>query len=119
MMEMTKSSHMLRVVTCCYCNARSTLSGDRTEHLVCHGCGAPIRQIEVLHPDLERRRRKGNGKKPAMPHHAERPHKHLDKDRPSRRKKGKRKKRSFFDRLADSADDLFDLDDLFDIDLFD
>lgn len=113
---MTKSSHMLRVVTCCYCNARSTFSGDRSERLVCHGCGAPLKRIEALHPDIERRRKKGKGKKPAMPHHAERPHEHLDKDRPARRKKGKRKKRSFFGEILD---DVFDLDDLFDIDIFD
>lgn len=105
----------MRVVTCCYCGARSTLSAKRPTRLVCHGCGAAIRKIETLQPDLERLRKRPAGRKPAIPHRAERPHDHLPKDRPIRRKKGKRRQRSVWSRLSDQVDDIFDLDDLFDI----
>lgn len=105
----------MRVITCCYCGARSTLSSKRATRLVCHGCGAAIRKIETLQPDFERMKKRTDRRKPAIPHRAERPHDHLAKDRPVRRKKGKRKQRSVWSRLSDQVDDIFDLDDLFDI----
>ena len=111
-----KSSHPLRVITCCYCGARSTLPGKERHRLVCHGCGAAITRIEDLHPGLERQKKSHKHHKPATPHRAERPGEHSDKDRPSRRRKGKYKKRqkSIWHRLSDAVDDFDDIFDWFD-----
>lgn len=111
-----KSSHPLRIVTCCYCGARSTLPAKlkRKERLVCSGCGAAIERIEAIQPVLERARRSGDRAKPAAPHPAERPGDHLPKDRPARRRKGKRRRsmwyniREAFDDIEDLVDDIFD-----------
>ena len=113
-----KPSHAFRVVTCCYCGARSTLGREKAHRLICHGCGAPVRKIETIQPQIERLAKQGRKAKPAIPHRAERPGKHLDKDRPSRRRKGKRRYRPIWSRLADAFDDW---DDVFEdmIDIFD
>ena len=123
-MEM-KPAHPLRVLVCCYCAARSTLPRQGAAGLVCHGCGAPLSRIETLQPEFERARRHAPGPKPARPHRAERPHEHLEKDRPHRRRKGPRRNgprrrqrvKPFWERLGDALDDFDDLDDL--LDLFD
>ena len=114
----TKPSHPFRIVTCCYCGARSTLGREKPRHLVCHGCGAPVRKIETLQPQIEKLPKSPKRKKPAVPHQAEKHGKHLDKDRPSRRKKGKRRYRPLWSRLADAFDDF---DDVFEdiVDIFD
>lgn len=109
-----KSSHPIKIVTCCYCGARSTLSGKRAQRLVCHGCGAAIRRIETFQPALERRRKTHDHAKPATPHPAERAGQHLDKDRPARRKKGTRRRRSVWYYVSEAIDEL-DLDDIFDV----
>jgi hypothetical protein len=54
------------------------------------------------------------GPKPATPHPAERPGAHLAKDRPARRKKGKRRRGGLLRRLGRAFDDLDDIFDLFD-----
>jgi hypothetical protein len=106
----------LRIITCCYCGARSTLGPEGGRRLVCHGCGAPIRKIEMLAPKPMPRRGPGTDtrRKPAIPHPAEAPGHHLPKDRPVRRKKGKRRRGGLLHRLAEGVDDLEDLFDLFD-----
>lgn len=111
-----KPSHQLRVLTCCYCGARSTLGMRTSERLVCHGCGAPIRKIAAVQPALERKRKKGDHAKPAIPHHAEGKREHLDKDRPARRRKGKRKSksRSVWYHISEALDDWDDVLDIFD-----
>lgn len=103
-------------MTCCYCGARSTLSGSGTQRLVCHGCGASIRKIAEVQPALERKRKKTKHAKPACPHRAEAKHAHLDKDRPTRRRKGKRKKkdRSVWYHISEALDDWDDVFDIFD-----
>lgn len=111
-----KASHPFRVLTCCYCGARSSLGREKTQRLVCHGCGAPIRLIETMQPTLEKRRKTRPGVKPAIPHRAERPSDHLDKDRPARRRKGKRRKRSVWYHVAEAFDDWDDwVEDIVDI----
>ncbi|MEL6336227.1 MAG: hypothetical protein AAFQ88_06220 [Pseudomonadota bacterium] len=103
-----------RLLTCCFCGARSILPAGRTERarLVCHGCGAPISAIEVLEPSGKRKKSK---KGAPVPHPAERRGHHLDKDRSVRRKKGKRRKMGwddrlerFWDKLEDAVEDIFD-----------
>ena len=111
---MTKPSHPIKLVTCCYCGARSTLVLAPGERLLCHGCGAPINHIAPLQPDVEKRRKKRSGPKPAIPHPAERGREHLPKDRPVRRKKGKRKKRSIWYHIGEAFDDFDDILDIFD-----
>ena len=102
-----------RLLTCCYCGARSILpAGGGEKRLVCHGCGAPIREIERLRQH-SRARPSGGKKKPAIPHPAERPGAHAEPDRPSRRKKGKRRK-GIGKRVSKAFDGLEDLFDLFD-----
>ncbi|MBK0398622.1 hypothetical protein H0I76_05440 [Limibaculum sp. M0105] len=97
-----------RIATCCYCGSRSILpSGGRRERLVCHGCGAPIRVLEILGA------RDAPGRRPAVPHPAERPGAHQAKDRAVRRKKGKRKP-GLIARLGRVLDDLDDILDIFD-----
>ena len=110
----TKASHPTKIVTCCYCSARSTLPVGQRQLLVCHGCGAPIEKIESLQPDAEKRRKPAPGPKPAIPHPAEPRGKHKAKDRPQRRKKGKYRKRGAWYRFRKA---LGDWDDLFDFDL--
>ncbi len=114
-----KPSHAMRIITCCYCGARSTLERSKERDLVCHGCGASIQKLEGLQPVLERiHKTPGDSekrKKPSIPHHAEKPRKHLEKDRPARRKKGKRKKkRSMWYHVREAFDDLDDIFDIFD-----
>lgn len=110
-----KSSHLIRIVTCCYCGGRSTLEHSRGRNLICHGCGASISRIEAIQPVLERAAKpKNRKKKPAIPHPAEGDRKHLAKDRPARRKKGKRRRGMWY-HVREAFDDLDDLDDLFDI----
>jgi hypothetical protein len=109
-----KHDHRLKIVTCCYCGARSTLRPEGGQRLVCHGCGAPIRRIEALAAKPMPRPGKASGRKPATPHPAERPGDHLAKDRPARRKKGKRKRGGLLHRLGKTFDDLDDIFDLFD-----
>lgn len=103
-------------MTCCYCGARSLIGLRAARHdLVCHGCGAPILEIDLLAapgPARPRQRGESRGPKPAIPHPAERPRARLDKDRPVRRRKGRR--RSLWSRAAEAFDDLDDLFDLFD-----
>lgn len=86
----------------------------------------------MLQPELEKRR-KADGKaggpsrskkskqKPAIPHGAERPGQHLGKDRPIRRKKGKRRKGGFFNTLGKVFDDFDDIGEVFEdmLDIFD
>ena len=115
-----KAAHAFKVMTCCYCGARSSIGLGKTARLVCHGCGAPISRIETVQPILERQK-KGKRRtkvKPSIPHRAERPHQHLDKDRPARRRKGKRKRRSVWYHVAEAFDDW---DDWFEdiVDFFD
>jgi hypothetical protein len=107
-----KHDHTLRIVACCYCGARSTLRAEGGQRLVCHGCGAPVRHIEAVAP--RPRRGATGGPKAATPHPAERPGEHLAKDRPARRKKGKRKRGGLLHRLGKRLDDLDDIFDLFD-----
>jgi hypothetical protein len=117
-----KPDHTLRIVTCCYCGARSTLAPEGGQRLVCHGCGAPIRRIEAVAAKPMPRAGAARGAKPATPHPAERKAdglgdgrgEHLAKDRPVRRKKGKRKRGGLLHRIAKTFDDL-DLDDIFDL----
>ena len=114
-----KPSHQIKVVTCCYCGARSTLEQTKTRNLICHGCGASIQKLEAVQPVLERMHKARNPddrpKKQALPHRAEGDHRHLDKDRPARRKKGKyKKKRSMWYHVAEAFDDLDDIFDIFD-----
>lgn len=105
----------LKVVTCCYCGARSTLSAEGGQRLVCHGCGAPLKRIEALSPKSMPRPGASAGPKPARPHRAERPGEHHWKDRPARRKKGKRRKGGLLHRLGKAFDELEDIvDDIFD-----
>ena len=112
-----KSSHPVRVVTCCYCGARSTLEHSRGRNLVCHGCGASIQKLESVQPVLERSAKK-HKKKHAVPHPAEGKRKHLPKDRPAHRKKGKRKKdkrdRGMWYHVREAFDDMDDFFDIFD-----
>lgn len=107
-----KSSHLIRVVTCCYCGARSTLEHGKGRKLVCHGCGAGMKRIEAIQPVLERAG-KSKHKKPAIPHPAEGDRKHLDKDRPARRKKGKRRRGMWY-QVREAFDDIDDIFDFFD-----
>ena len=114
-----KSSHAVRIVTCCYCGARSTLERSKNRDLVCHGCGASIQKLEDVQPMLEKMHKARNPddrpKKQSIPHRAERPNQHLDKDRPARRKKGKyKKKRSMWYHIAEAFDDIDDIFDIFD-----
>lgn len=110
---MSKKTHRTKIVTCCYCGGRSTFPLERRHALVCHACGAPIRQIEAL--EVSGERKAPRTKKHAIAHPAERPGTHLAKDRPARRKKGKRKRRSIwyhvheaFDEVEDIFEDIFD-----------
>ena len=117
-----KSAHPIRVLTCCYCGARSTLGREKARRLVCHGCGAPVRYIRDVQPVLERKRKaKSGGKpgcKPAIPHKADRSEGHLDKDRPARRRKGKRRRRSVWYHVSEAFDDWDDwIEDV--VDFFD
>ena len=112
--DMTKSSHPLRVISCCYCGARSTLKPEPGQRLLCHGCGAPITKLEPLQASMERKRKKRGTPKPAIPHHAEGCGGHLAKDRPQRRKKGKRRKRSIWYHIGEAFDDFDDILDIFD-----
>ncbi|MEM7684881.1 MAG: hypothetical protein AAF293_08640 [Pseudomonadota bacterium] len=107
-----KSSHKIRVVTCCYCGARSTLEQTRTRNLICHGCGASIQRLEGVQPVLERSEKK-HRKKPAVPHPAESEKRHLPKDRPVRRRKGKRRRGMWY-HVREAFDDLDDIFDVFD-----
>lgn len=120
-----KPSHGYKLVTCCYCSARSTLPRKADKRLVCHGCGAPITRIEELQPSLERQRKSHTHAKPSTPHPAEIKGEHLEKDRPSRRRKGKRKDwdrskrkkrkpRSIWHHISEAFDDLDDVFDIFD-----
>jgi hypothetical protein len=104
----------IRIVTCCYCGARSTLGAEGGRRLVCHGCGAPIRRIETLAPKAVSRAGASAGRKRAIPHPAEAPGRHLPKDRPARRKRGKRRRGGLLHRLGKTFDDLDDIFDLFD-----
>lgn len=74
-------------------------------------------RIEALQPGLEKQKKSNAHARPAAPHPAERlerPKK--DKDRPSRRKKGKRRQVSIWHRLTDAVDDFDDVfDDVFDL----
>ena len=110
--------HGLKVVTCCYCGARSTLRAEGGQRLVCHGCGAPLSRVEALSPKASPKRKPhpgaDSGPKPATPHPAERRREHHWKDRPARRKKGKRRKGGLLHRLGKAFDDLEDIFDLFD-----
>ena len=107
--------HPLRVITCCYCGARSTLRREGGERLVCHGCGAPVRRIEAVLSKPKPRPGASAGPKPATPHRAEKPGEHHWKDRPARRKKGKRKRGGLLHRLGRALDDVEDIfDDIFD-----
>jgi hypothetical protein len=119
-----KSSHPIRVLTCCYCGARSTMPATPGTALLCHGCGAPLGLSRDLQPALERLPRRPGARRPAIPHPADRPGGHAAADRPARRRKGKRRK-SLWQRLGgrvediaeDWAEDLADnLLDLFDLD---
>lgn len=107
-----------RVVICCYCDARSLLPRDGAGRLVCHGCGAPIRLIQRMEPS-HLSRAGARDAKPPTPRRAERPEEHGGRHDSYRRrkskKKGKRREKSLFARLADVADDVFDLDDILDI----
>ena len=112
---MTKKTHPMKIVTCCYCGARSTLATRPGERLLCHGCGAAITKLEAFQPDIERHKKsRKDGRKPAIPHHAERENGHLPKDRPARRKKGKRKQRSVWHFVGEAFDDIDDIFDIFD-----
>ena len=110
-----KASHPTRILTCCYCGARSTLPDGKRSRLVCHGCGAAIRKIEKLQPIIERlpkRKEKGSdAKRPAIPHPADRHGGHKRHDRPAYRRKGKRRK-SVWKRLEDTFEDILDVLDL-------
>lgn len=104
-----------RIVICCYCDARSIINPDRErDKLVCHGCGAPIRKLERLEP-LHTKKARKDGPRPGGARPAEYPGEHSEKDRPCRRKKKPKKRKTLFARLADGAEDLLDLDDLFDV----
>ncbi|MEM6488364.1 MAG: hypothetical protein AAF677_08865 [Pseudomonadota bacterium] len=95
-----------RLLICCYCGARSILPAKGARRLVCLGCGAPIRQIAPLAPGPGRKTKPGKrGKRPAVPHAADRPDHIRNADRPARRKKGKRRKTGFT-RLWDTLEDL-------------
>ncbi|MEM9139798.1 MAG: hypothetical protein AAGB15_08185 [Pseudomonadota bacterium] len=110
-----KKSHAIKMVTCCYCGARSTLPTDRAQRLVCHGCGAAMKKIEALQPTFEKQKSSKTHAKPAAPHPAEREGRRLkDKDRPARRKKGKKRQVTIWHRLRDAVDDLDDVFDIFD-----
>ena len=108
-----KPSHQIRLVTCCYCGARSTLERSKERDLVCNGCGASISRIEAVQPIMEKAKKKSGHKKAATPHRAEKPREHLPKDRPARRRKGKRK-RSMWYYVREAFDDLDDIFDVFD-----
>ncbi|MEM6945033.1 MAG: hypothetical protein AAF565_14905 [Pseudomonadota bacterium] len=102
-----------RIITCCYCSSRSILPREGATRLVCHGCGAPIRVIEMLEAAPEKRKRK-HKKKPAVPHPALERGDHKRKDMALRRRKGKRRK-SLIDRLEDLIEDAWDeIEDIFD-----
>jgi len=117
-----KASHPTKLITCCYCGARSTLPGRtaRRDVLVCHGCGAPITRIEKLQPALEKAKARDKSRdmaragKPAIPHPACTAAEYRAKDHPARRRKAKR--RPLFRRLAKALDVDLDLDDVFDVD---
>lgn len=110
-----KASHPTRILTCCYCGARSTLPRRGGAALVCHGCGAPVRRIEKLQPALERLPRRNDARRPAIPHPADHADGHKSKDRPARRRKGKHRKgkrrKGFWSRFEDRAEDLLDIFD--------
>lgn len=107
-----KSTHPIRVVTCCYCGARSTIENSAKRNLVCHGCGASIQRLESVQPVLERSAKK-HRKKMAVPHPADSDHKRKEHDRPARRKKGKRKKGMWY-QVREAFDDFDDFFDIFD-----
>ncbi len=112
-----KRAHPFKILTCCYCAARSSLGRGEVKRLVCHGCGAPLSRVDIVQPILERKKKKKrDGAKPAIPHRAERPQQHLDKDRPVRRRKGKRRRRSVWYHVAEAFDDWDDwLEDIVDV----
>ena len=108
-----------RIVICCYCDARSILPPDGAGRLVCHGCGAPIRHVEMREPVHTAKARRSPDQarvKHAPPRPAEQPEAHGGHHDACRRKrkssKRPKKRKSLFSALAD---DLFDLDDLFDV----
>ena len=115
-MAAMKPSHPTRILTCCYCGARSTLPAGEARALVCHGCGAPIRRIAEIQPEIERLPRRKGARKPAIPHPADRHGGHRPKDRPARRRKGKRRKGGFWYQLKRLGDEAEDLLDIFDFD---
>ncbi|MFK7943164.1 MAG: hypothetical protein AB8B85_09660 [Paracoccaceae bacterium] len=72
-------------------------------------------RLEAIQADIQKHKKSSRGgPKPAIPHRAEREHEHLAKDRPARRKKGKRKKRSVWYHIGEAFDDLDDIFDFFD-----
>ncbi|MEO1468672.1 MAG: hypothetical protein AAFV86_06435 [Pseudomonadota bacterium] len=109
-----------RLLTCCFCSARSILPAARKDAragrpLVCHGCGAPITVIAPLAAPPGRRKRDSKAKGAPLPHPADRQGHHRDHDRPARRKKGKRRKlgladrlERFWDKLEDAVEDVID-----------
>ena len=121
-----KASHPTRILTCCYCGARSTLPREGHAALVCHGCGAAITKIETLQPAIERLPKRKDSGRPATPHPADKPDGHKPHDRPARRRKGKRRKdshdayrpqkrkrrKSLWSRLEDQFEDVLDIFDL-------
>ncbi|MEM7268422.1 MAG: hypothetical protein AAF401_04110 [Pseudomonadota bacterium] len=99
----------VKMITCCYCGARDMMQMGKGKRvtLTCLSCGAPIRKVEMIKASEAPR---GDAKAP------ERINKHRKGKHFEAYKKRKKGKKSFFSRILDDADDIFDLDDLFDFD---
>lgn len=107
-----------RVVICCYCESRSLLPRTGAGRLVCHGCGAPIRKLEQIEPRHDARIAPRKTKAP-VPRPAELPEAHGGRHECVRRRKagrdGSKKLRRKPSWLRRFADDVLDLDDVFDL----
>ncbi|MEM6973521.1 MAG: hypothetical protein AAF577_12010 [Pseudomonadota bacterium] len=100
-----------RIVTCCYCGGRSILPERKIGRLVCHGCGAPISRIQRLEAPPGQKAKGKKRRKAAIPYGADRKEHLRPKDRPLRRKKGKRRKSTlerFWKEIEDAFEDIFD-----------
>ncbi len=103
--------HSTKIATCCYCGTRAALAfaGGERHELACSSCGAPLHELKKLPLDARGERELV---KPSQIRGDRRKTKGHRAPKKTSKKRG-RFKRSIFDTLADTAEDL--LDDVFDI----
>lgn len=104
----------VKMITCCYCGARDMMrmgKGTRVA-LNCLTCGAPVRKMEAVKASDAARAPAPTPVKPPDKVNKHRRPPHYD----AIRKRKKKKKKSFFAKIWDEVDDVFDLDDIFDFD---